>query len=107
MAYGDQSIYNKYLHSSKHSDCGCGGSCDSCSDSKCSCCPPGLVGVYNTDGTHLGCMTPADADEYNANNRSCQEGYIALYKEGDTPQFLGCVSESEFAALYAIVNPAT
>lgn len=105
MAYGDQSLYNKYLSGKK--DCGCGGSCESCSDSKCSCCPPGLIALYDSNNTHLGCVTPNDADTYNANNKNCLEGYIALYKEGVTPQFLGCVSEGEFAALYAIVNPAT
>lgn len=99
MAYGDPTEYNKYLDT-KHGSSGCEG----CED-KCSCCPPGLVAVYNVNGDHAGCLTPADADEYNANNKSCKEGYIALYKEGETPLFYGCVSEAEFATIYAIVNP--
>ena len=104
MAYEDSQVYNKYLSepsSSQSDDCGCSGS-----SSKCSCCPPGLIAVYNTDGVHLGCLTPADAEEYNTNNKSCKEGFVALYKNGTPNVFLGCVSEDTFQALYEAVNPA-
>jgi hypothetical protein len=62
--------------------------------------------VYDGEGNKLGCLTPADADEYNSNNRTCAEGFLALYdKATDPPTFLGCVSESEYATIYATVNP--
>lgn len=109
MAYQESIVYAKYLASKineeSSSDCGCNDCSNSTSDSKCSCCPPGLVAVYNVDGVNIGCLTPADADEYNTNNRSCKEGYVALYKNGTPNEFLGCVASDQFAALYAAVNP--
>lgn len=108
MAYEDSQVYAKYLSS------GCGSStsssgCSECgeSTSECSdCCPAGLVSVKDENGAHVGCLTPTDAQEYYTNVRRCQPGYAALIKNDATPVFLGCVSESEFATLYATVNPA-
>lgn len=107
MAYQENSVYAKYLASEINKEEGgdCEGGCHgNSSDSKCSCCPPGLVAVYNVDGVNIGCLTPPDADEYNTNNRNCKEGYVVLYKTGDPNLFLGCVASDQFAALYAAVN---
>lgn len=112
MAYGEQSAYAKYLKNKiSSSSSGCSG-CSESSESTdwCACCPPGLVEVKDGAGNRIGCLTPADAQEYLANVPvQCGEGQIALYKKPDAlpgeSVFLGCVSESEFAALYAAVNP--
>lgn len=109
MAYQDPKVYAKYLkdkcveessHSHKH------GGCSDCNEEdKCSCCEPGLVAVYDDNGHHTGCLVPEDAEELHASTFTCQDGYIKLYKEGTPNVFLGCVSESEFVAAYAAVNP--
>jgi hypothetical protein len=105
--YEDKTVYAKYLKaslSSSHS--GCSECSDHSSNDYCECCPPGLVEVKDVDGNRVGCLTPSDADQYNSNNRTCQQGYLPLYKEGETPEFRGCVSESVFAELYAVLNPS-
>jgi len=109
MAY-DPTAYAKYLKN-KISHGGCSG-CDDCADcggssgcdEECSCCPAGLVAVYDSNGKHAGCLTPTDATEY-TDTMPCAPGFVKLYKSGVTPQFLGCVGQDEFAALYASVNP--
>ena len=107
MVYQESKDYAKYLQSKITS--GCSEGCSDCNESSsddCGCCPPGLIAVFDGEGNRLGCLTPSDAEAYNAANRTCAEGYLALYKESTTPPtFLGCVSESEYAALYAAVNP--
>lgn len=86
------------------SDCDdCGGD-DSCSDDKCSCCAPGLVAVFDDKGNNLGCLTPADAELYTLNTLECNDGYAKLFNN-TTGQFIGCVSEGAFAALYTTLNP--
>lgn len=103
MAYEDNQVYAKYLAEEIKSEGGCS-ECEGAS--KCGCCPIGLVAVYNTDGVQVACLTPADAQEYETNNKSCKEGFIALYKNSvDPPLFMGCVSEDSFETLYPIVNP--
>lgn len=105
MPYSDNKTYAKYLKEKciqEESDCGCS---DNCNDNECSCCPPGLVAVYDTNGVHQGCLTPGDAELFHASTFTCKDGYVKLYKNGETPVFLGCVSETEFAELYAAVNP--
>lgn len=103
MAYTDQKEYRKFLQSkcNEHdeSDCGCKDD-----DDKCSCCPTGLVAVYDDKGIHLGCLTPNDAEMYHAANFTCQDGYVKLINNG-TNEFLGCVPSNEYADIYAIVNP--
>lgn len=109
MPYDDnQTTYAKYLQKKcmESSSCSCSGSC-TCKSSKsedCGCCPAGLVSVEGPDGKHIACLTPNDAELYNTNNRSCLPGYVMLFKEGTPDVFLGCVKETEFAALYAAVN---
>lgn len=109
MAYQDNQTYAKYLkkkcieegHGHHHDH----GNCTDCDENKCTCCPPGLVAVYDDKGVHQGCLTPADAEEFHTNTFTCIDGYVKLYKEGTPAQFLGCVSQTEFVALYAAVNP--
>ena len=109
MAYDSASVYAKYLKK-KITESGCSGCSNGCSEGcteekECSCCPTGLVAVYDQNGKHQGCLTPNDAQEWHDNTFQCQEGYVKLYKEGETPLFRGCVSESEYAALYEALNP--
>lgn len=75
-----------------------------CNDPKCSCCPPGLVAIYDDKGNHAGCLTPYDAELYQKNTFTCADGYIKLVNNA-TGAVLGCVTESEFADLYNVVNP--
>jgi len=106
--YDPQQAYAKFLkkkcqeegheHSEEHNN-------DYNDDKNCPCCPPGLVAVKTDDGQLVGCLTPNDAELYNASNKSCTDGYVALYKTGTPNVYLGCVSEENFAALYAQVNP--
>ena len=113
MAYTDPKEYLKF----QSSGCGCDGAstdpCKDCSegcdDKDCSCCPPGLVAIYDDKGNHTGCVTANDAELYQKNTFTCQDGYVKLCKvnkdTGEVLNFLGCVSESEFAALFTAVNP--
>lgn len=111
MPYDEQQKYMKFLkkkcHEHDHSNnegCeGCGGGCDE--NNECTCCPVGLVAVYDDQGKHQACLTPNDAELYNKNSFRCQDGYVKLYQIGTPNEFLGCVSEAEFATLYPIVNP--
>lgn len=104
MAYNENQVYAKYLKK-KCIDEGCDDCKDCGEENKCSCCPPGLVAVYDDNGNHTGCLTPNDAETLHASTFTCQDGYVKLYKSGTPDVFLGCVSETEFAALYAAVNP--
>lgn len=110
MAYDPNQTYAKYLQKkcieegcNECNDCN-GGCTEGCND-ECSCCPPGLLAVYDDKGNHQGCLTPNDAETLHGSTFTCQDGYVKLYKEGTPAAFLGCVSESEFAALYSAVNP--
>ena len=104
--YDPTRTYIKYLKKKcveeTTSGCGCEGEC-SCED-KCSCCPAGTVAIYGADGNHEGCLTPNDAELYAKNTFTCAPGYVML-KNNATEEILGCVSESEFIALYTAVNP--
>lgn len=107
---GGKSNYANFLKSKavgEHGGCGCEGSHEEgcCEDKKdCSCCPPGLVGVWDDKGNNLGCLTPADAELYTINTYECADGYAKLMNN-TTGDFLGCVSEAQFATLYPLVNP--
>lgn len=85
--------------------CGCKDKGCGCEDKECGCCPPGLVSVFGPDGKHAGCLTPNDAELFMKNSSECDNGYAKLFNNS-TGQFLGCVSETQFAALYATVNPS-
>ena len=103
--YDESKVYAKYLKDKlTHGHSGC----SECNDSSnpCDCCPPGLVATYDGEGNRLGCLTPNDAQEFVEATRSCAEGYVAVYKESPTPTFRGCVSETEFEAVNAALNPA-
>lgn len=112
MAYDDNQTYAKYLkkkclkegHDNGHEHGGCAECTGGCNDKDCSCCPPGLIAVYDDNNVHQGCLSPNDAETFHASTFTCKDGYVKLYKEGTPEVFLGCVSESEFAALYAAVN---
>lgn len=104
--YTDQQQYLKFLHNKAckehgHSDCECEKECEG---EDCGCCPSGLVAVYDDKGQHLACLTPNDAELYKKNTLTCQDGYVKLIVTS-TSEFLGCVSEDQFAALFAAVNP--
>lgn len=107
MAYNENQVYAKYLKKKcLEEGSGCQEGCsDGCDDAKCSCCPAGLVAVYDDKGVHQGCLTPTDAELFHTNTFTCQDGYVKLYKTGTPDVFLGCVSETEFVALYTAVNP--
>ncbi len=117
MAYTDPKEYLKFKSTS---GCGCGETstdpCNDCSggcdDNDCSCCPPGLIAIYDDKGNHTGCVTANDAELYQKNTFTCQDGYVKLFRlnlQSDktltAAEFLGCVSESEFVAMYNAVNP--
>lgn len=110
MAYEASQVYAKYLSSgcSDSSSSGCS-ECEGTSSECSECCPPGLVSTKDENGKHIGCLTPADSQEYYTNVKRCPTGYLPLYKEpaalpGEA-EFRGCVSESEYAAAYAALNP--
>jgi hypothetical protein len=83
----------------------CEGCKEGCAEENCSCCPPGLVAVYDDKGNHTGCLTPNDAELYKKNSYTCEEGFVKLFRNA-TGEFLGCVSEDNFATLYSSTNPA-
>lgn len=102
---GNYADYLKRKALGESGGCGCEGGEHSCEDSKdCSCCPPGLVGVWDDKGNNLGCLTPSDAELYTINTYECADGYAKLMNN-TTGDFLGCVSEANFGALYTQVNP--
>lgn len=108
MPYTDQKEYRKFLkgkcvEKEGEPDCGCTEGCDD--KEKCTCCPVGLVAVFDDEGRHKACVTPEDAELMHTNTFTCSDGYVKLFRNGVTQEFLGCVPSDEFAALYAAVNP--
>lgn len=103
MAYTETQEYMKFLKKkaseTEDEDCGCEGSTE-----ECSCCPPGLIAIFDDAKKHLGCVTPNDAEQFQKNTFTCADGYVKLFNTS-TGAFLGCVTETEFAALYTTVNP--
>jgi hypothetical protein len=106
MPYDSTQGYMKFQKKNCCGDESCDGNCDKCKEceDECSCCPPGLVAIYNDQGVHVGCVTPNDAELYQKNTFTCKDGYVKLFRNADGA-FLGCVSETEFATLYPIINP--
>ncbi len=106
MPYDDKQAYAKYLQKKCLEE---GGECsdcnEGCDENDCSCCPPGLVAVYDDKGTHQGCLTPNDAEIYKKSTFTCQDGYVVLVQTAGAGEVYSCVSETEFAAIYAVVNP--
>jgi hypothetical protein len=107
MQYDDKQVYAKYLKKKclEEAHGGCEGCNEGCDDNDCSCCPPGLVGVYDEKGVHQGCLTPNDAELYGKSTFNCPEGYVVLIQTATAGEVYSCVSESEFAAIYAALNP--
>lgn len=104
--YTDQQQYVKFLTNQACADaspCDCNKSPCSCDDD-CGCCPAGLVAVYDDQGHQISCLTPNDAELFQKNTLTCQDGYIKLIITS-TGQFLGCVSEENFVTLNTAVNP--
>lgn len=103
--YTDQKDYRKFLQSKcndHHHDEPCGGCND---EDKCSCCPPGLVALYDDKGTHLGCLTPNDVEIYRKRNFTCQSGYVVLIQVGAEGDVYSCISEETYLALNPPVAP--
>lgn len=112
MPYDNSQVYAKYLLEENgccEDDCGCNGSSDcgcndcGCNDKKCSCCPAGLVAIYNDKGEHSGCLTPTDAELFTKSSYVCQDGYVKVYDSAG--QFLGCVTQDVFVTIYTTLNP--
>jgi hypothetical protein len=107
--YTSQQEYAKFLKKklSSEGSSGCEGCKEGCHEGnceeECSCCPVGLVAIYNDKGQHLGCLTPNDAEIYNRETIVCEGGYVKLYKNSNG-EFFGCVSEDAFADLYETIN---
>lgn len=105
--YTDQQQYIKFLKNKTCAEHGHPEGCD-ChkeGDENCGCCPPGLIAIYDDSQHQIACLTPNDAELYKKNILTCNDGYVKLIVVS-TGEFLGCVSEDEFATLYPIVNPA-
>lgn len=102
--YTDPKEYIKFLtEKCKQESSDCEGCSEDCSDDKCSCCPPGLVAIYDENNNHVGCLTPGDAELYQKNTFKCEDGYVKLIKT-TTGDFLGCISESEFVTIFNAIN---
>lgn len=71
---------------------------------ECSCCPPGLVAIYDDCGHHTGCLSPNDASIFNNSQETCAEGYIKLYHPVSN-EYLGCVATSEYLAIITGLTP--
>ena len=118
-AYSPSSAYYLY-NKSKSKGCGCGGKkkeshdggCSDCGQSECGCekkdgcgCPPiGLVSVFDNTGKFAGFLNPSDAELFVQNTMKCDIGYSKMFNTS-SGQFIGCVSESNYATMYAIINP--
>lgn len=110
--YTDQRNYIKFLKNKCIESIG-GTPCDECNepcsgecDDDCTCCPPGLIAVYDDNGKHIACLTPNDAEVFNKSTFKCADGFIKLYDKTQTdPLFVGCVSEDNFVSLNAALNP--
>lgn len=82
--YNLPTVYNKYQ--------GCEGESEPKED--CSCCPPGLVAVYDECNRHLGCVTPNDAEHLMMSQQKCPEGYVKTIHP-TTGEFLGCLPPAD------------
>ena len=97
--YDERSVYNKYPLTSNSDDDGC---CNSDTDD-CSCCPPGLLAVYNEDGVHEGCITPNDAEEYKNSTHIPAEGYVKVY-DPVSGEYLGDLPPSQAIELLDYIS---
>ncbi len=92
MAYDEQTTYNKFRVKKcghKEEKCGCP------EETKCGCCPTGLVSVEDKDGNNVGCLSPNDAQDYMKNTYRCPDGYIRVVTE--LGGFIGCLTPDEYA----------
>lgn len=107
MPYTDQQEYAKHLKKKcqEQEGSGCEGCNEGCADNDCTCCPPGLVAVYDDQGKHIACLTPNDAELYKSSNFSCQDGYVVLVQTVGGKNFFSCISEDKFQDIYSTLNP--
>jgi hypothetical protein len=83
----------------------CNGGCSGCEE-KCGCCPTGLVAVEDSNGNHIGCLTPNDAQLYMTDTYKCPDGYIRVTSgTGASMVFIGCLTPAEYA-IYIAALPA-
>lgn len=59
-------------------DCEPGTNCGCTVKDDCSCCPVGTVGVFNSEGEHIGCLTPNDAEEFVNSTHVPPTGYVKV-----------------------------
>lgn len=82
--YDDPSVYNDY----QGVDTGC---CN---------CPAGLVEVDDENGDCKGCLTPSDAERYEASLIQCSEGHVKVF-DPTTNMFVGCLTKTEALDYYS------
>jgi hypothetical protein len=77
---------NTYIKFKNNCNCGAQESGNSCTcshvEDDCSCCPVGTVGVFNTEGDHVGCLTPNDAEEFVTSTHIPPTGYVKVIDGG-------------------------
>lgn len=77
--YDSQNSYAKFQSectcgAETQNDCSCG--CGTTDD--CGCCPVGTVAVYNEDGSHKGCLSPNDAEIFEAGTHVPTTGFVKV-----------------------------
>lgn len=104
--YTNQRDYIKFNKKSCTDTCTeCNSGCDECEcEEKCSCCPAGLVAIYDDNGNHTGCVTPNDAAGYMQDTYACKDNLIKVV-DPVTGAFIGCLSADDFATWYNTLNP--
>lgn len=81
----------------------CNGGCNDCKED-CGCCPAGLVAIEDSDGKHIGCLTPNDADLFMARTYKCPAGYVKVTSGvGVAAVFVGCLTPAEYATYVAAI----
>lgn len=101
MPLDTPTTYARILAVNNQSGCGCGGSqphpahADPCKD--CGCCPPGLVAVKDSEGNHVACLTPNDANIYMAQTYSCPPGFVKYINQAG--EYVGCVTPEQLIEL--------
>jgi hypothetical protein len=73
-------------------------------DNGCCSCANGLVEVKHPDtGDCAGCLSPNDAERYQASLRACPDGYVKVWHPNNG-MFVGCLTVSE-AEQYQQLSP--
>jgi len=97
--YDLQNTYNKFqaCDCDDKSDCSCDANCNVC-------CPIGTVAVTDDCGNIVGCLSPNDAEHFNASQIKCAEGFQKTFNP-NTGEFLGCLHPADASALIAQLSP--